>query len=575
VKELSPERRALLAFVLSMLVLLAWSLVFQPEPQKPPEPPPAAESTAPAPAGQAPPAAAPVSPAKVQVAPAAAAPVVKAAAAEQVIVVENDLYRVEFSNRGGVVRSWQLKDYRDAAKPPKTLDVVQPESAQQLGAWPLGLALDDARLEGQVNAALYEVTPAARELRAPAELIFEWSDGRIEVTKRLKFESSYVVEVETSVMLDGQPLAHALAWRGGFGDATVYVPHEHVSVFFHAEGKLKALPHKNLGAPDHPEQRLRHAGALDYSGIQDRYFAVAFLPRVPGGGGLALWHWRMERDVALQNGKKERVPVAEMAAGTTQPGPVALRLFVGPKDLDVLASLRPPMKEMVDFGWFSVLALPLFYFLKWLYAHAAANYGWAIVLMTVVINTVLFPLKIKSFRSMQKMQKVAPEIKSIQERYKKYSMRDPRRQQMQQEIMGVYKREGINPAGGCLPMLLQMPIWIALYQMLLVAIELRHAPWIGWIRDLSAPDPYYILPVLMGLTMYLMQKMTPMTATDPAQQRMMTMMPIIFGGMFVIFPISSGLVLYILTSNVVGMAQQWYLNRSLPAKAPATGKRKK
>jgi YidC/Oxa1 family membrane protein insertase len=188
---------------------------------------------------------------------------------------------------------------------------------------------------------------------------------------------------------------------------------------------------------------------------------------------------------------------------------------------------------------------------------------------------VLFPLKVKSFRSMQKMQRVMPEIKQIQAKYKKYGMRDPRKQEEQKEIMAVWKREGVNPMGGCLPMLLQMPIWIGLYQMLWSAIELRHAPWILWIQDLSSRDPYFVLPVVMALTMWLMQKMTPTTATDPMQQRMMALMPIMFGGMFVIIPIASGLVLYILTSNVVGIAQQWYLLRTAPQPEPRMSKKSK
>jgi YidC/Oxa1 family membrane protein insertase len=247
---------------------------------------------------------------------------------------------------------------------------------------------------------------------------------------------------------------------------------------------------------------------------------------------------------------------------------------VGPMDLDELARVKPPLTDLVQFGWFGLISVPLFQLLKWIY-HYVPNYGWAIILMTVGINFVLFPLKLQSWRSMQRMQKVAPEVRQIQDRYKKYSMRDPRRQEMNTEVMAVYKREGVNPMGGCLPMLLQMPIWIGLYQMLRLVIELRHAPWIWWIRDLSAPDPYYIIPVLMGVTMYAMQKMTPVTTTDPAQQRMMTLMPLMFGGMFVIFPVSSGLVLYILTSNLVGIAQQWFLQRSTPVQNGDKGKRGK
>jgi YidC/Oxa1 family membrane protein insertase len=566
-KELSPELRALLAFLLSMGVLIVWGIFFKPPAPKPPAPPPAAKTeTAPASAPAAPPPEVVLdTPAKLPV---------RQAAEEKTIVVENDLYRVEFSNRGGVVRRWELKKYRDDHKPQRTLDVVHPEAAAALGGWPLAIALEDAQLEARVNEALFEVTPAG-PLRAPAEVMFEWGDGRVHVSKRLKFVSSYVVEVETSALLDGQPLAHGIAWRGGFGDDTVYGAAEQVRVFYHTQGKIQTLEHKKLGTPDRRDTRILEPGTVNYTGIEDRYFAAAFLPRA--NQPLALWHWRLEHEQAQENGTSVKLPVAEMAAGTLTPGPLTVRLFVGPKDLEVLGSLNPPLSELVQFGWFGIIARPLFYFLKWIYGYLP-NYGWAIVLMTVIINMLLFPLKIVSWRSMQKMQKVMPEIKSIQERYKKYSMRDPRRQQMQQEIMAVYKREGVNPMGGCLPMLLQMPIWIGLYQMLNAAIELRHAPWFGWIQDLSARDPYYILPVMMGVTMYVMQAMTPVTTADPAQQRMMKMMPIMFGGMFIIIPISSGLVLYILTSNVVGMAQQWYLNRSAPAAAPAGaphGKKKK
>jgi YidC/Oxa1 family membrane protein insertase len=219
----------------------------------------------------------------------------------------------------------------------------------------------------------------------------------------------------------------------------------------------------------------------------------------------------------------------------------------------------------VQFGeWLGLMAEPLFYLLKWLHRYVP-NWGWAIVALTLAINMLLFPLKVKSYRSMQRMQKVAPEVKQIQERYKKYSMRDPRKAEMNKEIMAIYSREGINPVGGCLPMVLQMPVWLGLYRMLGVTIELRHAPWIFWVRDLSAKDPTYILVIIMALTMYWMQKMTPVTTTDPTQQKMFKLMPVMFAGMFVVYPVSSGLVLYILTQNVVGMLQQWYLNRTHPA----------
>jgi YidC/Oxa1 family membrane protein insertase len=215
----------------------------------------------------------------------------------------------------------------------------------------------------------------------------------------------------------------------------------------------------------------------------------------------------------------------------------------------------------VQFGWWAFIAEPLFYSLLWLHRYVS-NYGWAIVLITVAINMVMFPLKVKSMRAMQKMQKVGPEVKAIQEKYKKYSMRDPRKAEMNKEVMAVYSREGINPLGSCWPTLIQMPIWFGLYRMLANTIELRHTPWFGWIHDLSAHDPYFILPVVMAISMYFMQKMTPTPGMDPAQAKMMAVTPLIFGGMFALYP--SGLSVYILTSNLVGIGQQWYLYRTTP-----------
>jgi YidC/Oxa1 family membrane protein insertase len=260
-----------------------------------------------------------------------------------------------------------------------------------------------------------------------------------------------------------------------------------------------------------------------------------------------------------------------MAAAPQEPGPWDVQLYVGPKELSELGKLQPNLSQLVQFGYMSVIAKPLLWILKWSYKYVP-NYGWDIILLTLAINMALFPLKAKSWRSMKKMQHVAPKQKAIQEKYKKYSMRDPRRKEMQEEIGALYKEHGVNPVGGCLPQLIQFPIWWALYRMLQYSIELRHAPWIGWIHDLSARDPYYILPILMTIAMYYMTKMTPQTMTDPAQQKMLTLMPLAFG--LFLFLYSSGLVLYIFTSSLVGIAQQWYLNRTdpLPSRSPFKNK---
>lgn len=574
-KELSPEQRTLLAFALSMVILLVWGLLYkpQPPPKKPPTPAAPTQATS-----------QPSAPVAASAAPTPQAMAPKSASQEKTVVIESDLYRIELSNRGAVVRSWQLKKYTDDSKPPRILDVVHPPTSGQTQQWPFSLLLDDKQLEAQANGSLYEVTaallpaqpggnvremtPPAGPLHAPASLTFTWSDGHLAVTKRLKFSDSYAVELKTSALLDSKPIPHAVAWRGSFGDPTAYQAAQQVLVFYRAGGKLETFPAKKLGVPDHPEQPRREAAPVDFAGIEDGYFAAAFLPNQPG---LQVWNWLTERDT-VEEGKAVKEPVPEMAVGSNDAGPLDLRVYVGPKDFNDLGKLNPPLRELVQFGWFGFIAEPLFYILKWIYNYVP-NYGWAIIVLTLGINMALFPLKVKSWRSMQKMQKVMPEIKSIQNKYSKYPMRDPRKQEMNKEVMAVYQREGINPMGGCLPMVLQMPIWIALYRMLGVAIELRHAPWLGWVRDLSAHDPYYILPVLMTVTMYMMQKMTPATTADPAQQKMMNFMPLFFG--FLFFRVSCGLVLYILTSNIIGMGQQWYLNRTAPAAAPAAGYRNK
>src|SRR2546421_1607881 len=193
--------------------------------------------------------------------------------------------------------------------------------------------------------------------------------------------------------------------------------------------------------------------------------------------------------------------------------------------------MTPPLHGLINFTWLEFIAEPLFHGLKWLHNYIP-NWGWAIVVLTLVINMLLFPLRISSYKTTLKMQKVAPEIKSIQEKYKKYSMRDPKKAEMNKEVMAVYSREGINPLGSCWPMLIQMPIWFGLYRMLANTIELRHAPWIGWVHDLSARDPYYVLPIVVAAPMFLVQKMTPTPGMDPAQAKMMGLMPLMMGGMF-------------------------------------------
>jgi YidC/Oxa1 family membrane protein insertase len=226
-------------------------------------------------------------------------------------------------------------------------------------------------------------------------------------------------------------------------------------------------------------------------------------------------------------------------------------LYAGPKDLDHLKKLGVGLEHIVDFGFFSLLSRPLFWILKYFY-NFSGNYGWAIVLLTIVTRIPFIPIMNKGQKSMKKLQKIQPKMAEIREKYKK----DPKK--LQKEMSELYKKSKVNPLGGCLPMLIQLPVFFALYKVLLVAIELRGAPFILWITDLSLKDPYYVLPIVMGLTMVLQQKMTP-TAADPKQAKLMMFMPVIFTFMFLQF--ASGLVLYWLVNNILGIIQQFYVNR--------------
>jgi len=575
VKELSQEARTVLAVVLSMLVIVVWAYFFRPKPMEHPPEPASAQKTAPAATSAT---ANPATPerkapgtqsiAKDTAASAAAAPAPPPVAGAKVetLVVESKLYRVELSNQGASVRSWQLVQYKDDLG--KALDLVHPAVSEQSGKWPLMLAISDAEQQKEVNGALYQMTPASGTIHVPAEVDFEWSDGHLAVSKRLKFAEDYIVALETSVTLDGKAMTHSVAWMGGFGDITAFNAAGQVRVVYSRGGSLTDIATKKAGESDDGTKPAAIAGQSDFAGIMDQYFAAAFLPE--GGSGVSMEDWKYLRQITNE-GKTETEEVPEIAVGVPEAHPLKMRLFVGPKAIAVLDKVNPPLTDLVTFGMFGIIARPLFDFLLWIYRYVA-NYGWAIVIMTLVINMVLFPLKFRSFHQQIKMQKVMPEIKQIQDRYKKYSMRDPRKQDMNKEVMAVYSREGVNPIGSCLPMIVQMPVLFALYRMLDVAIELRQAPWIWWIHDLSARDPYYLIPIVMTISMYFMQKLTPMTTADPAQQRMMNFMPLFMG--FLFFRLASGLNLYMLTSNVVATGQQWFLYRVMPEAKPDTGKKK-
>jgi YidC/Oxa1 family membrane protein insertase len=568
-------KRLLLFFAIVFAIMMLWRPLFQKyAPQAPPAPQPApagsetqARSKPGTPTAAAGKSSGP-SAASTQAAPAPALPSKPVQGSKaQDIVVENDLYRITFSTQGAVITSWVLKKFQDQNDKP--LDVVNQPACAQLG-FPMSVALPDTALTEKFNSALYAVEPGVRPgetLHAPAQLKFIFSDGKAEVQKTFTFGDTYQVDVQVSAVAGGSYLPVGVAWTGGFGDYSLgpSVVSSRSKAAYDAAGGLKTVAEKSVKAS------LSVPGPLTYAGLEDLYFVDIFLPGAPDDA------FRASRPSWNPPHSTEKAPPAPFRAELATPAgrPLAFGLFIAPKSLDLLRSMKPPLDALIDFGWFGFIAKPLFLALRYIYDHWIHNYGWAIVILTVIINFALFPLKLKSIHSAQKMQKVAPIIKRIQDQYKQYKFNDPRKQKMNQEVMKVYSEHGINPLGGCLPMALQLPFLYGFYELLETVIELRHAPWLGCVKDLSQPDachpfgiPVALLPTLMIISMFFMQKLTPMATADPAQQRMMYVMPLMFGIIF--YRLASGLVLYYMAANVIGIAQQLIINRFIPAASPAS-----
>jgi YidC/Oxa1 family membrane protein insertase len=562
--EPGSEKRLMLVFVLTFVVMLAFQPLLKkyfPQPATPQQ-----QSQPAQPQPVAPTAAAPV-PAVVS----AATGVTKQAAAETETVVENDLYRITFTNRGAQVKSWILKQFdNDAQNGP--LDLVNAAAAEKYG-YPLSLWTYDADLRGKLSSVLYMASREGRQT-APATITFEYADQDLAVRKTFSFDHSYIVSVETSVTSKGSAVAALPSWPSGFGSQTTPAFYAAGFIDYQFNKDIVRLPircgfslfskcvdisgGKTLTGPFH------------WAGPTDQYFAAVFIPDDPNSTAMVTLRNSMSVPRDPQKADSKEVVNADVigAAVGNLHGATAERVFVGPKELEVLQKIPVPLVSgadndlngLVDFGFFGIIAKPLFLWLKWMYHHVVPNWGWAIVLQTLILSVALLPLRITQMKSMLKMQRVAPQIKAIQEKYKKYSLRDPRKAPMNEEISALYKKEGVNPAGGCLPMIIQLPFLYAFYKMLSIALDLRHAHWL-WIHDLSAADPIFLLPIFMVVSMLVTQKMTPQPGVDPAQQRMMTvMMPLMMG--FIFFRLPAGLNLYYAESNLIQIAQQAVMNRT-------------
>jgi YidC/Oxa1 family membrane protein insertase len=546
-KELSTEMRLLIAFALMGIVLFATPYFFKSvAPPPAPKKPAVAQQQNPVPEPPAVPNAAKPDKRKKGGTKAEIPPVEQVAAQkEENLVVETDFYKVVFSNRGAAVQHWILKKYTDDNGKP--LELVNTAAAPKVG-YPFALMFEQRKPSADLDTALFVAKPDSDGLG----VVYEYSNGGLTARKTFRFQKNqYVTQVSTEVSEHGASMPHLITWRGGFGDPFLGNPSEQHAIYFDLN-ESKLVTHDPKAAKNGP---VTSEGNYAFAGVEDKYFTAAFLPASPAPVKLVT----LADPVPTTANTKEE---PHIGMGISRSGQNSFEVFVGAKDLDILRQVNPQLVKIVDFGWFSFLAKPLFLALHYVNDKWVHNYGWSIIIVTIFINFLLFPLKLSNLKSMKKMQALQPQVAAINEKFKGISMRDPRAQQKNEEMMALYKKHGANPMGGCLPMVIQIPFFIAFYKVLSMSIELRHAHWL-WVTDLAAPEhlPIHILPIAMIITSFIQQKMTPTTTADPNQQRMMLMMPLVMG--FFFYQLASGLVLYYLTVNLVGIAQQWFFNKTV------------
>ncbi|HSP99407.1 MAG TPA: membrane protein insertase YidC [Candidatus Dormibacteraeota bacterium] len=542
------QRRVLLAIAVSLLIVALYQELIVHRFY-----PPAEQATPATEPGS--PAAAPGSTEKPAAADAEAKPAVapELAANARDVVVDTDLYRATFTTLGARLKGLELKRYRTTVAPDSPpLQLIQFPAADRL---PLGLTLlGEGKSPTSDADVLYAADQSSVDLTAEgsATLTFKGQlpDGTT-VQKRITAHGhDYLWSLDLEV--GSVPVGYtqmSLGWDEGMNPAgpnAGEVVFDQVSVL--QKNKLQLHPFAKFDGATPIEAK----GDIDWMGFSGRYFLAAVVPQSDATNDLRVWMRRDQEHV-------QSVVIFPPAAFRAHAD-----LYAGPKDIDRLETVGHGLRKAVDLGWFTFIALPMLQALRFLHRFTG-NFGVAIIVLTMVIKLLFFPLTRKSFESMRAMQKLQPEMQKIRERLKE------KPDEMNREVMELYKRHKVNPLGGCLPMVLQIPVFVGLYNALLNAVELRHAPFIGWITDLSAPDrlgsiqlPFVphpgipVLTVVMGVSMLVQQWMTP-SAADPAQQRAMMIMPVVFTFMFINFP--AGLTLYWLVNNLLTIGQQYAMSR--------------
>jgi len=493
-----------------------------------------------------------------------------AAAAETTTVVENELYRITFSNRGGQVTSWILKKYKDIEGHP--LDLVH-SGASALYGYPLSLYTYDDGLNSQLATALY-VPSSSGTLEAPATLTFKYAAGNLSVTKTFTFGASYLVHADTVVLKEGAPIRALLSWPAGLGDMDTTMAYAGAQVDTSSSGKDEHLSIKKISGGN------TLPGPFDFAGVSDQYFAAVFVPDHPSTASLVTLEQKIDvtkvrrskfSNSTVAGTKTVLLPVLGAAVGSLS-GHNEANIFVGPKAISVLKSIHAAdgssLEPLLDFGFFGPIGKYLFIGLRAVHSVIAPHdngvhnysWGWAIVIFTILINIVLLPLRVQGMKSAVKMQRIQPQIDAIKAKYKNPKATDPKAGEMNAEVMALQKANGVSMLGGCIPSLIQLPLLFAFFTMMTKVVELRQAHFF-WLPDLSAADPWHILPILMVITSFVAQYYTPSPGVDPQQQKMMAFMMPAFSG-WMTWNYASGLALYWNIGNLVMILQQQVMNQT-------------
>ncbi|MFP4081962.1 MAG: membrane protein insertase YidC [Candidatus Aminicenantes bacterium] len=538
------EKRILLAIVLSFLVLVLYQAIFvkKPQPQEtPPEIPSPAETRPKKEVSPQPPPPEPSPETELPAEKKMEKPLSEES--EQHILIETSLYQAVWNNKGAVLENWRLKKHKDDEG--ENLELVSRRS-QEIDRYPFCLKTEDSAFDRTINNALYQFSDRKLELwdGQKGELRFQYADGEgTRVEKVFIFQDGkYTFDVKINVWKNNQRIDHQLLWGPSLRNPTP----EEKERRFGADSGVAVLAGSKIYRQKEikykPEESVFHF--VTWAAYEDNYFTALFLTSTQKSTAFFL--------------KEESEQAPSFFLALTHPQ----KAFLGPKDYDALEEFAPKAKDLIKFGFFGWIAQILLKAIKFVHSFIP-NWGFSIIILTLIIKILFFPLTYSSTRSMAKMQELQPKIKALRAKYKKAKKDIAQRRKMNEEMMKLYKEHGINPAGGCLPMLIQIPIFWGFFRLLVVSIEFRHSPFILWINDLSLKDPYYVTPILMGISQYISQKLTP-TSADPTQQKMMLIMPVIMVIFFMNF--QSGLVLYWLTNNILQIGQQVIMNRLMKKK---------